>query len=122
MVPTVELERWLEARNLTRGVGSYWESSILTLDTGGRLTVRCVDGPRANSANAEPDRWFQRGAWFVPDPGAPANFVVFSPGEHAANIDEAGALRAFGPPEEIDHVGRYEVMVYKRDLMADLIR
>jgi len=121
-VPTAPLEAWLMARGLTHGLGSYWESSIVTMDTGGRITVRCIDAPPAAGRRAEPDRWFQLSGWFLPDPASPASFVVFSPGEHAANIDEAGALRAFGRPAEIDHVGHYEVLLYSRDLLADLRR
>ncbi len=118
--PTAQLERWLESRGLRRGLGSYWEASIVTLDTRGLVTVRCVDGPSAEGTRATPKRWFQARSWFVAEPGRPADFVVFSPGEYPADIDEARAIAAFGRPVEIDHVGRYEVMVYGRDLLADL--
>lgn len=121
-IPTAPLERWLLARGLTHGVGSYWEAGIVTLDTGGRVTVRCVDGPRSPGRRATPDRWFQSSAWFTPDPASPARFVVFVPGEHTANIDEAGDRRAFGAPVEIDRVGPYEVMLYSRDLLLELAR
>lgn len=112
-VPTAELERWLQARGLTAGFGSYWEAGIVTLDTGGKLTVRCVDA----GSRAAPDRWFQSEAWFVPGAGNRVTFVVFSPGERPANLDEARAGASFGPPREIARVGRYEVLLYTRDLL-----
>lgn len=114
--PTAGLERWLEARGLTSGLGSYWEAGIVTLDTGGRVTVRCVDG----GSRAAPDRWFQDSAWFVPGAALAANFVVFSPGERTANIDEARAVADFGPPAEIHRVGPYVVLIYSHDLLRDL--
>ena len=118
VAPTAELERWLVAHRLVYGLGSYWESSIVTLDTGGKVTVRCVDA----GSRAAPDRWFQSEAWFVPRAGNPVTFVVFSPGERPANLDRARAEASFGPPREIARVGRYEVLLYARDLLPLLER
>jgi hypothetical protein len=110
--PAAGLARWLETRGLVAGYGSYWDAGIVTLESRGKVAVRCVDG----GVHAAPDRWFQTSAWFMPRADQPVTFVVFSPGERPANLDAARAMAAFGPPREVEKVGTYVVLVYSRDL------
>jgi hypothetical protein len=37
-----QLATWLAAHNLTYGIGGYWQSSIVTLDSEGQVTIRAV--------------------------------------------------------------------------------
>ena len=44
LVPaTAPLTAWLEARGLTYGIAGYWDASVVTLQSGGRVQVRAVD-------------------------------------------------------------------------------
>jgi hypothetical protein len=40
---TVPLAAWLEAHGLTHGIAGYWDASVVTLQSGGRVQIRAVD-------------------------------------------------------------------------------
>lgn len=53
------LETYLEAHNLTYGIGGYWNASVITVDTGGRVTVVAVQ-----PACLQPYPWENKPAWY----------------------------------------------------------
>jgi hypothetical protein len=70
--PYATLEAFLEANHLNYGLGGYWQSSVITVDTGGAVTVRAVAG-----ACMQPYSWEAKQEWY--DPGQHvANFLVLS--------------------------------------------
>ena len=45
-----QVASWLEAHHLRYGLGGYWQSSIVTVDTGGQVKVRAVVGHNHHGA------------------------------------------------------------------------
>ena len=112
------LASWLQAHHLTHGLSGYWQASVVTVGTGGRVTIRAVS---TADGGLVPCRWEAKAPWY--DPGTQyANFVVLQ--------DQAGffndwqpareTLATFGPPEQTFHTGPYRVLVYQQNLMSAL--
>ena len=109
---------WLQAHHLTYGLGGYWESSIVTVQTGEQVKVRAL-----LKATLGPDLWLAKPAWY--DPAAQqANFVVLSSTPGFKNNWEPRALvaKGFGRPAHVYNFGPYTVMVWDRNILADVPR
>jgi hypothetical protein len=114
------LAAWLEGHHLTHGLSGYWQSSIVTLDSGARVTIRAVAG---RGDGLVPYQWESKTTWF--DPGtARANFVVLDsqPGFFNQWSNSTPVLRTFGPPAATYHTGPYTVLVWPANLLAALTR
>ena len=70
--PFTGLEQFLEANNLSYGLGGYWESSVITVDTGGAVTIRAV-----SPSCMQPYEWENKLDWYDPSTNV-ANFLVLS--------------------------------------------
>jgi hypothetical protein len=109
---------WLQAHHLRYGLGGYWESGIVTVQTGGQVKVRALLKP-----TLRPDLWLAKPAWY--DPGTQqANFVVLSSTPGFENNWEPRALvsRYFGRPAHVYNFGPYTVMVWDRNILSDVPR
>jgi hypothetical protein len=112
-----QLTSWLAAHHLSSGLSGFWEANIVTLTSGDRVRVRplALAGPRV-----VPYEWESAAAWY--DPRGVANFVVLAPpvAEYPGFTNSAAVLATFGPPARDYHVGQYQVLVYTKNLLADL--
>ena len=109
-----QVASWLEAHHLRYGLGGYWQSSIVTVDTGGQVKVRAVVGITA----MEPYLWLAKSSWY--DPAAQqANFVVLdsTPG-YLYWEPRAVVAKVFGRPAREYNVGPFTVMVWDRNLLS----
>jgi hypothetical protein len=109
---------WLQDHHLTYGLGGYWESSIVTVQTGEQVRVRAL-----LKATLGPDLWLAKPAWY--DPAAQqANFVVLSSTPGFKNNWEPRAMvaKVFGRPAHVYNFGPYTVMVWDRNILADVPR
>ena len=70
--PFTGLEQFLEANNLSYGLGGYWEASVITVDTGGAVTIRAV-----SPSCMQPYEWENKLDWYDPNKNV-ANFLVLS--------------------------------------------
>ena len=70
--PFTGLEQFLEANNLSYGLGGYWESSVITVDTDGAVTIRAV-----SPSCMQPYEWENKLDWYDPNKNV-ANFLVLS--------------------------------------------
>src|SRR5579859_3012961 len=107
---------WLQAHHLRYGLGGYWESSIVTVQTGQQVKVRAL-----LKATLAPDLWLAKSEWY--DPVAQqANFVVLSSTPGFMNNWEPRALvsKYFGRPAHVYNFGPYTVMVWDRNILADV--
>jgi hypothetical protein len=135
--PYAGLEAFLEANNLSYGIGGYWNASVITVDTGGKVTIRAVQ-----PACLQPYHWESKPEWYNSKQHA-ANFLVLSnipgyfnsfnasgPSLNLLNMLYAGDQRAsfnYGPyvirnvpltdrngqPETVDgHVVTHPVPIY----------
>ena len=113
-----QLESWLVARHLRTGLSGYWQSNVVTLTSGGRVRIRTVlpHGTRLAAAPYE-----SRAVWYDPARST-ANFVVLFHGipGFPGFTDARGVLRTFGRPARTYQVGPYRVLVWNRNLLAEL--
>ena len=111
-----QLEAFLAAHHLTRGIGGYWESSVVTVTSGGAVVIRAV-GPD----KLEPDMWESKFAWYDPATQR-ATFLVTdsAPGFFNHWEPNAAALASLGRPVRTYHVGTYTIYVWDKNLLADL--
>jgi hypothetical protein len=109
---------WLQAHHLRYGLGGYWESSIVTVQTGGQVKVRALLKP-----TLRPDLWLAKPEWYDPATEQ-ANFVVLSSAPGFKNNWEPRALisKYFGRPAHVYNFGPYTVMVWDKNILSDLPR
>ena len=62
--PFARLEAFLRQHHLAEGIGGYWDSSVITVDTGGAVTVRAV-----TQGCLQPYDWESKPVWY--DPAGP---------------------------------------------------
>jgi hypothetical protein len=111
-----QLAAFLAAHGLTRGIGGYWESSVVTVSTGGAVTIRAV-APQT----LRPNLWEAKASWY--DPASErATFLVTdsAPGYFNHWQPDARALAALGRPARTYHVGPYTVYVWGKNLLREL--
>jgi hypothetical protein len=70
--PFIGLEQFLEANNLSYGLGGYWEASVITVDTDGAVTIRAV-----SPSCMQPYAWENKLDWYNQNSHV-ANFVLLS--------------------------------------------
>jgi hypothetical protein len=116
---------WLEAHHLTSGLSGFWPSNSVTLATGGRLRIRPLelDGRRLH-----PFHDLQDSQWYNPA-SATADFIVLYPGAagYPGGVpgdgpfeDMQAVLATFGKPAATYRVGSATVLVWHKNLLADL--
>jgi hypothetical protein len=109
---------WLEAHHLRTGLGTYTESNIITLDSGGRVAVRTVSW---QPTGAVPRAYESQASWY--DPGQSyANFIVSNTadGGNVSVIPRGDILALAGPPAQTYHYKTFTIMVWNHNLLADL--
>jgi hypothetical protein len=113
-----QLTSWLAARHLHTGLSGYWESNVVTLTSGDRVQIRLV---KPSGGRLIAGAYETNAAWYDPDPNT-ANFVVLSPGVpgYPGFTAEQAVLATFGQPARTYHVGSYTVLVWNRNLLAEL--
>jgi hypothetical protein len=113
------LADWLVAHHFTYGLSNYYEGNITTLDSDGRVQLVTVSWGAHRSV---PRAYQSESSWYDPQLHY-ANFVVNTGADQPPAIIPPRDLRnAFGPPAEIYHDGPYTIMVWNKNLLADLGR
>jgi hypothetical protein len=70
--PYAQLISYLEANHLTYGVGGYWQAGVITVESGGKVTIRAVQ-----PACIQPYQWETKLSWYDPSQYT-ANFLLLS--------------------------------------------
>jgi len=109
---------WLEAHHLSTGLGTYIESNLITLDSGERVAVRTVTWW---PSGAVPRAYESEASWYDPRLSY-ANFVVINLADsHGVSaIPRPDILALAGPPAHTYHYQTFIIMVWNRNLLADL--
>jgi hypothetical protein len=109
-----QLAAFLAAHHLTDGLGGYWQSSIVTVDSGGAITVRAVWAD-----TLRPYPWESKASWFDPRSHR-ATFLVTDSQPGFFNYWEPSrtALAAYGAPARTYRVGPYTVLVWDKNLLT----
>ncbi len=111
------LTTWLTEHHLSSGIGSYWEASSVTVDSGGRITMLAV-GIHGWNRRLAPDKW-------------ETDVRLANPKTHSANFVVAGpdrivpvklAVQMFGKPVHTYRYGVYTIMVWDKNLLGKLNR
>jgi hypothetical protein len=109
-----QLAAFLAAHHLTDGVGGYWQSSIVTVDSDGAVSVRAVWAD-----TLRPYPWESKAAWFDPRSNRATFLVTDSqPGFFNYFQPSPAALARYGPPARTYHVGPYTVLIWNTNLLA----
>jgi hypothetical protein len=103
----------LEALGVDEGFGPYWDSSIVTVVTRGRVRILAV---QPSGAEVRPYLWFMpRQAYAAAAAKRDGRFVVIvTPGTDPSLFTEAQALGTFGRPVSRETVGDYVLDVFDR--------
>jgi hypothetical protein len=111
-----DVANWLRAHDLSAGLASYWQADSITMDTAGAVQVSAVViGPHGtispyywetDKANLDPAR-------------QDARFVIAAGPASVAGLDRA-AIRTFGPPRHVYHVGATTILVWDRNILGSL--
>jgi hypothetical protein len=113
------LADWLVAHDFKYGLSNYFEGNITTLDSGGRVHLIAVSWGADKSV---PRAYQSDASWYDPQLHY-ANFVVNTGADQPQAIIPPGDLsRAFGPPAKVYHDGPYTILVWNKNLLADLGR
>ncbi len=105
------LARWLDLHDLHDGIGDYWASSIVTVESSGTVSVRPVFAPDGNQLvgydrNSSLD-WFNESF----------EFLVFRLGNTWGDVNWLTAVNTFGRPANTYVVaGAYRVMLWDKPL------
>jgi len=108
------LAQFLAAHHLGDGVSGYWLSSIVTVQSGGAVTIRALV-----PGTLRPDLWEAKASWY--DPGAHrATFLVTDGQRGFFNrwMPNPAALAAYGPPARTYHLAPYTILVWDKNLLA----
>jgi hypothetical protein len=113
------LADWLVAHDFKTGLSTYFESNITTLDSGNRVHLLGVSW----GAHESVPRIYQSDiSWYDPKLHY-ANFIVNTGADKPQAIIPSGDwINAFGPPVKTYHDGPYTIMVWNKNLLADLGR
>lgn len=108
--PVSTLGRFLEAHGLRTGLGDYWSSSIVTVDTDGAIKVRPVtSNPAGRIVRYERQ---SSATWYA---GTSFQFLVYNT-DLPENVDASGARATFGPVLRTYRVGPYRVLVWPHSI------
>ena len=112
----VRLASWLLEHHLTYGLGGYWTSGSVTVNSGQRVSVRAL-----MQYTLKRDLWMAKASWYDPK-RHDANFVVLDsrPG-HFSHWEPRRLIRKyFGAPARTYRTGPYTIMVWDRNLLEDI--
>jgi hypothetical protein len=113
-----QLTSWLQAHHLRTGLSGYWASNVVTVTSGAQVSIRPI---QAQGGRVVPKHTLVDGAWYDPNQSS-ANFVVLFPGipVYSGFTDRAAVIATFGDPAQTYHVGQYTILVWHKNLLADL--
>jgi hypothetical protein len=113
------LAAWLRAHHLTAGLSGYHQANIVTLETGGAVTLRPVTPGTDHRLAAY--SWNASAAWYGTGARA-ATFLVTEGAPGSSGLTTARAIATFGPPATSYRYKKYEILVWRRgaDLLADV--
>jgi len=111
--PTASLVAWLEAHGLSYGLAGYWDSSIVTLQSGNRVQVRAVVTQGRQVIQYD---WETNTLWYDAS-RHDATFVIIN---LAGSSLSPSAEQVFGKPDKIGHVAHWAILIYQKNLLEQV--
>jgi hypothetical protein len=112
-VPTAPLSAWLKAHGLTYGLAGYWNSSVITLQSGNQVQVRAVAMYGRQVIRYD---WETNTLWF----DAFRHDTTFVITDLAGNGLSPSAESYFGKPAKIEHVAHWTILIYQKNLLEQV--
>jgi hypothetical protein len=109
------LADWLVAHHLTTGL-TGWNANTLTLDTGGRVQLLPTF---FGWSGAAPDVYQARASWYDQRSNY-ADFAVSTPAGAPDPLSYRIAVADFGRPARVYYFGDRTIMIWDKNLLADL--
>lgn len=109
--PASALAHFLEGHGFRRGIGDYWSSSLVTVESDDRVVVR----PVAATPTGTIVRFNRQSAagWYA---NTPFQFFVYDTSRPWRGVDETSARKTFGTPVNTYTVGTYRILVWHRQI------
>jgi hypothetical protein len=112
------LATWLEAHHLRYGIAAYWDASDVTFDSGNRVQVRAV---LSNGRKFSAYYWETKPSWY----SAAQHDATFAIADIPPSLDVKSTVadfeRYFGRPAETYRVGPQVVLVYRKNLLKQVV-
>ncbi|MBU5673841.1 hypothetical protein [Paenibacillus brevis] len=106
-----EVADFLQQKGLTRGYGSYWNSSIVTLESENDVIIR----PVVYNGEIVPFAWFSKTSWY----SEPTNFLIFD-NTNWGDINAENAEKKFGVPDRIYNFNGLTILYWDKDISKEL--
>ena len=105
------LVSYLEGHHLSSGIGDYWSSSVVTVESSDAVVIRPVTtepGTRylGRYMRQTTSSWYATGF----------EFFVYNTALAWNSVDAQTAAASFGPPLQVASVGTYRVLTWGHDL------
>jgi hypothetical protein len=114
---TAPITAWLEAHGLRYGVSGYWLASSASLQSGGRVQVRTVNLAESNGRQLVNGSDYEVSkSWYEPS----LHDATFAIADPDGGFPVAAFERAFGQPARIHRVGRWFILMYRKNLLHAL--
>jgi hypothetical protein len=113
---TAPLAAWLEAHGLRYGIGWYWDASMVTVQSAGRVQVRAV-WPAGQGIGAYD--WETDAPWYDPSQHV-ATFVV-TPLAHQQDWFTGAIYNHFGRPAATYREAGVLISVYRKNLLRQVL-
>jgi hypothetical protein len=117
---TAPLTAWLEGHGVTYAVSGYWDASIVTLQSGGRVAIRTFDiraKPHGTGQQAWVHPWETNALWYKPSLHD-ARWAIADTEHSRYTVDTYEKL--FGKPEATYRVGSWIVLEYRANLLTEI--
>ena len=109
--PASSLAAWLEAHDLTSGLGGYWSAAITTVESNGAVMVRpvTIEADRVERMMSQ-----SSASWYA---GQRFQFFVYAMStRRSSNRYFRAATMTWGTPAHVYRPGRYHVLVWDHTL------
>jgi hypothetical protein len=117
---TAPLTAWLEGHGVTCGVSGYWDSSIVTLQSGGRVAIRTIDlgpNPGGHGLHAYVRPWETNALWYDPARHE-ARWAIADVRHSRYTVQTYETL--FGRPEAMYRIDSWVVLEYRANLLSEI--
>jgi hypothetical protein len=112
--PAVALATYLKSHHLTHGIGDYWSSSIVTVESSAAVVIRPVIALPGGTHLA---RYMRQTSseWY----DGRFEFLVYNASAPWGSVGAQSAEASFGPPQHIAKVGTYRVLTWAHQLTIE---
>jgi hypothetical protein len=109
----VEATDLLSEIGATNGYGAYWHSSVITLESKGKVKVR----PVIFNEKITPFNWLSKSTWYDEE----SHFVIFDE-TNWGNINLETATSTFGKPDKIYELNNLTILYWSEDISQKIMK